>query len=197
MSGTLPLADQIREVNVESRDPTLVDVTQSGRMQVRKVSGQRWVLRVRWRRMRDHLARSLFAFLAAQRGQFETFDVVAPAFSDTRGVGGSPLVAGANQSGTTLNVDGFAPNTAGVMLAGDVFRLAHGKVYMLTADADSAATGAATLQFVPSLVATPADNEALTINQVPFTVRLATDSVSYQLTGRIYEISADFIEDVL
>ena len=83
------------------------------------------------------------------------------------------------------------------MLAGDVFRLAHGKVYMLTADADSDALGAATLQFMPSLVATPADNEALTIDQVPFTVRLRADSVSYQLTGRIYTISAEFVEDVL
>lgn len=197
MSGTLPLADQIRAVNVESRDPTLVDVTHSGRMQVRKVSSQRWVLRVQWRRMRDNLARGLFAFLAGQRGQFETFDVVAPAFSDTRGVGGSPLVAGTNQSGTTLNVDGFAPNIAGAMLAGDVFRLPHGKVYMLTADAHSDALGAATLQFMPPLVATPADNEALTIDQVPFTVRLRADPVSYQLTGRIYTISAEFVEDVL
>ena len=69
----------------------------------------------------------------------------------------------------------------------------HNKVYMATADL----AGAGTLSFQPALVASVSDNEILTHDDVPFTVRLNNDVQEYGIsTDLTYSYEVDFIEAI-
>ena len=74
---------------------------------------------------------------------------------------GSVLVAGASQTGTTLNVDAIDSDTY-VPQAGDTFSIAGVElVYRVTADA-TVTSGAAALAIDPALDSSPADNAVIT-----------------------------------
>ena len=86
--------------------------------------------------------------------------------------GGSPLVKGASQSGTSLITDGWTASRTGVMKAGDCFTIAGVDVlFRVTADANSDGSGDSTLSILPPIVAgsSPADNAALTIASAKIT----------------------------
>ena len=71
---------------------------------------------------------------------------------------GTPLVNGASQTGTSLDVDGIV----GIPQAGDVFKIAGVDLtYTVTSDA-SVTSGAATIAISPALASSPADNAAIT-----------------------------------
>jgi hypothetical protein len=80
--------------------------------------------------------------------------------------GGTPLVNGAGQSGSSLITDGWTASTA-VLKAGDVITVA-GVLQLLevAADVTSDGSGNATLAIDPpiAVASSPADNAALTIN---------------------------------
>lgn len=110
--------------------------------------------------------------------------------------GASPLVAGGSQTGTTLNIDATSCSTTGYGKAGDLFTVAGDtKVYILTADVDSDASSTATLTFEPALVTSPANNAAITWQDVAFTMRLANDLQQYNVgLGPFYNFELDLIE---
>jgi hypothetical protein len=122
----------------------------------------------------------------------ETFTIVLPEVSSSSGsVSGTISAAASGSIGdTSIAVDGFT----GTIKAGDVFKFAnHVKVYMATADL----TGSGTLAFQPALVAAVSDNEAITHDDVPFTVRLNNDVQEYGIaTDLSYSYEVDFIEAI-
>ena len=90
--------------------------------------------------------------------------------------GGTPLVNGASQTGTSLATDGWTNSITGILKKGDVFTIADvfgvnpltfestGELqqFVLTADADSgASTGPATLAIYPA-IATSGSNQTVT-----------------------------------
>lgn len=150
-------------------DWNLVSVTQihesplTGAVQTQELPGAYWQCVLDYSHARGDNARLLWAFVAKMRGRAGR--VAVPSFGKDRpaGVGGgTPLVAGAGQTGATLAVDGAPTSTTAWLKAGDVFGVG-GYLHMLTADADTSAGGTATLQFGPSLRASPADNAPLTL----------------------------------
>ncbi len=387
MSGVLPLGPGLQILDFESVDPTTLSVAQSGKVQGRKMQGQRWAMTVRWPRLKRTEFRAIYAFLVAQRGQFETFTLVPPVISVPQGVAtGTPLVRYKNNlwnyseqlsggwggagisiasdviaapdgsgvtadkivessvselhrlirtqtfnaetncvhsifakagersecaifvfdgalssygyavynlntgaitssgivgsaanlttsivpvaafpgwyrlalgikpgtgstiqsqirmhlagnqvylgdgasgmyfwgsqlesglypgpytkteasaitaeapSGLALHTDGWTPSVNGILKAGDLFKPAgNNKIYMVSSDVNSDAGSMATLLLTSPLVATPADNEAITKTAVPFTVRMLKDSIRYRYTGALVDLEADFIEDL-
>ena len=101
------------------------------------------------------------AFLAELGGAAGRFLFADPSIVNTTGVG-TPLVKGAGQSGTSLITDGWS---ATGLLAGDFFSLGTDtgtRLYQITADVVPAA-GNATIQFVPPLRSSPADNAPLQV----------------------------------
>ena len=79
--------------------------------------------------------------------------------------GGTPLVNGATQSGTSLITDGW-PNSTLVMRAGDCFKLDSLNIlYRVTADGTSDGSGNLTLSINPPIASgnSPATNAALTL----------------------------------
>jgi len=96
-----------------------------------------------------------------------SLDVGHQMFTTTLGAGGgTPLVAGASQTGATIATDGW-PSTTLVLKAGDLVTFATGVnvVYDITADVTSDGGGLATLPVSPNVFAggSPGNNDAITI----------------------------------
>ena len=96
-----------------------------------------------------------------------SLDVGHQMFTDTLGAGGgTPLVAGASQTGSTIATDGWPVSTV-VLKAGDLVTFASGIniVYDITADVTSDGAGLATLPVSPNVFAggSPGNNDAITI----------------------------------
>lgn len=139
----------------------------------------------------------LWAFLLAQRGQYETFQIVLPApYGTPRGTwAGSPAVDGGSQTGRSINLDGFSAGAT--IKAGDLFKFAnHSKVYIATADAVANGSGqVAGLAIEPALMTSPADGEALTSSSVPFTMALSSDiGESSVMPGGIFSFQLELLE---
>lgn len=84
---------------------------------------------------------------------------------------GTPLVAGASQTGEYLVTDGWTPSITGILKAGDILSLAGlNAVRDVVEDASSNGSGQATLRLNPPIWAgaSPADNAALTVTGVTF-----------------------------
>jgi hypothetical protein len=197
MSGTFPTSPVPADIKVSSFSPTLVSQTQSLKRQVRRRGGQRWAFEVTFPPMTRSEFAPVYAFCIAQRGQYETFTFVPPVVSIPQGTAtGTPLVNGAQSAGdNTIVTDGWS-NSITALKAGDFLKFSgHNKVYMVTADATSDGSGNATLTIEPPLLASVADDEALTVSDVPFTVALTTDTQEYAAgPPNIYEFSLQLIE---
>lgn len=196
MSGTFPTTPLPTALRLRSTQPTLVSVAHSLKRQVRSRGGQRWSFALDYRnRTRAEMA-SLLAFALAQRGQYETFQFVPALLGVPQGVAtGTPLVNGAHTTGRSIATDGWTPSIT-VMNAGDFIKFAgHAKVYMLTADVVSNGSGAATLTIEPELYSDLANNEALTVTAVPFTVAFAADDHEASLmAGPVFNWSCELVE---
>ena len=71
-------------------------------------------------------------------------------------------------------MDAFASDGAGRFKAGDLIKFAHSKVYMVVSDVTSS-SNAATVTIEPPLTTALSNNEAVTYDDVPFTVFLKND----------------------
>ena len=84
--------------------------------------------------------------------------------------GGTPLVKGATQVGSSLITDAWSNTITNVVRAGDVIRVAGlNYLFTITADANSTSSGACTLTVDPPVPAggSPADDAALTRTAAP------------------------------
>lgn len=192
MSGTYPTSPVFNAANFRSEFFNLTSQTISGRTQVRNIGGQRFTFSASYPPMTRSEFSPVLGFIMAQRGMAETFTIVLPEVSSSSGSVSGTVTANAVGSigDTSLAVDGFT----GTLKAGDVFKFAnHTKVYMCTSDL----TGAGTLSFQPALIAAVSDNEVITHDDVPFTVRLNNDVQEYAIaTDLTYTYEVDFIEAI-
>jgi hypothetical protein len=190
MSGTYPASPEPSVINITSVQPNLVTETRSGRRQVRSIGGQRWSLTASYNPMTRAEFMPVYAFILAQKGQFETFQIVPAVVGSTSGTAtGSVTTSGSAALGaTSISLTGLT----GVLKAGDFIKFAnHSKVYMLTADR----SGNGSVAIQPQLVAAVGSGVAVTYNSVPFTVRLNNDLQQYRLSGyERYTYEVDMVE---
>ncbi len=197
MSGLFPTDLPPSSLRIRSVQPTLVSVTHSLQRQVRSRGGQRWQISASWSGLSRADWARLFGFAMAQRGQYGTFQFQIPQIGSARGMAtGTPLVAGASQSGRTVTTDGWTAGVTGILKAGDLVKFAgHAKIYMLTEDVDSNGSGQATLVIEPALMEAPADNEAIDVSDVQMTVAFADDVRESQVGAvPVYDFSAELVE---
>jgi len=192
MSGTYPTTPIFSTVGFRSVNYNLSSQSISGRTQVRNIGGQRFEFSAQYTRMTRSEFAPILVFTMAQRGSAETFTIVLPQISSKSGdASGTILVNGAADIGaTTVGVDGVT----GTLKAGDMIKFAnHTKVYMLTADR----AGDGNISIQPALrVAVPNDN-AVTFDSVPFTVRLNKDVQEFNLgSASLVDYEIDMIEAV-
>lgn len=106
-------------------------------------------------------------------------------------------VNGAGQSGYSINVKGFKGSSTGQMKANDKVRFAgHSKVYNLAADMDTDTNGHGAMILAQPLMESPADNEQVTVIDVPFTVRRTSDIQKYDVEApdRVANYELDVVE---
>jgi len=143
--------------------------------QTLELPGSRWLATLQYPSMTDAEARIMIAFLASLRGMSGRFTLFDHSHQTPAGVAtGTPLVNGASQTGGTLITDGWTVSTTGILKAGDYIGV-NGELKMVTVDANSDASGNATLTIEPVLRASPADNAVITTAAPTGTFRLADD----------------------
>ena len=111
-----------------------------------------------------------WSFLRALRSGLGTFYMGDPHNTVSQGTAatspGAPLVAGGSQTGNSLNIDGCPANETGWLLDGDWIQLGSGsssRLYTVVGDVDTNGSGEATIEFMPALRSSPADNATVTI----------------------------------
>lgn len=196
MSGELPSSPGFAITELESSDPTLKTTAHSGKDKTRKFGGHKWMFSAQYDVLTKEEFRPIWAFLLSQRGEWDSFTVKPTEFATPLGAGGgTPAVAGASQTGYSMDIDGCPLSTTGWLKAGDPFTLANqSKVYVLTSDADTDGTGAVTLEFIPELIDSPADGELLTITDIAFTMRQRGKVQKYRLRSGLFRHEVDLIE---
>jgi hypothetical protein len=197
MSGAFPLTPSPSGIKIQSLQPTRVSLSHNLRRSVRTTGAQRWLVTADWVGLTRAQFAPIQAFVIAQRGQTDSFTMVLPGHKQPQGVAtGTPLVNGATQSGRALATKGWSASVTGLLKAGDFIGIAgQTKVYMVTADASSDASGNATLTIEPGLMSSPADGAALVVRNVPFTLALAGDSIEMAVSPPvIYNFSLPLVE---
>lgn len=195
MSGTFPSSPGPSAIKIQSSTQAVVSTSHSGRRFVRDMGGHRWLISASYGPLTNAEGRALKAFVLAQNGQFESFQFIAPHLAPRGVATGAPLVNGANQVGRSIVTDGWTPNTINILRAGDFIKLGHSKVYMVTADVNSNASGQATLPIEPALIISPPDNDPITVSNVPFTVSFVKDVQEFPVRPPVlYTYEADMVE---
>lgn len=199
MSGTFPSSPAPSRMQISSVFRNLTSYTQSGIKFSDQVPGHKWRISLSFDPMSQDNFMELYSFALEQQGTFGTFQYVPPDLATPRGAfGGTPVVDGAGQTGTTLNVRGASISITNWGRKGDPFLIAgNNKVYRLTQNANTDGTGDVTLTFQPELIIAYADGAALTTSNVPFTMNFANDSLLTDITSpTIYGFSVDMLEDI-
>ena len=190
MAGTYPSTPEFQAINLTSSHSNLSSSSISGKVQVRSLGGHKWSFTAKYNPMTRAEFNPVYAFVISQQGGLDTFTIVPPVISSTTGTAtGTMLVNGSTSAGTrTVPIDGIT----GTIKAGDLVKFAnHTKVYMVTADRD----GAGDMTIEPALVSDLADNEGVTYNDVPFTMRMTNDVQQYSLNANeYYEYEVDMVE---
>jgi len=107
-------------------------------------------------------------------------------------------VRGAGQTGNILNVQGFESDKIGRLKAGDYFQLGSGaaaQLYQVTEDANSNASGYATLVFEPPIRTAPADGAVLTITGAKCAFRLIEDADVASDRNAVCSVTLRFQQD--
>jgi len=124
--------------------------------------GQKWRAVLSYINMTTADRATLMALIARLRGQAHRVRIPAHDNPARGFYGGTPLVNGASQTGSTLNVDGVGTQ-ANWIRAGDYFSVdvnGEHELKMATTDAD-ASGGSITLNFEPRLRESPLNNAAI------------------------------------
>lgn len=148
------------------RSNTLIHVSPLvGTVQTLALPGARWTVRMEWDKLPQAssvLLEALFVRLRGQQNRLVLWHLARPSLRGSGG--GSPVVNGAGQTGSTLNVSGLPINTSGVWLAGDMIGVG-GELKMVVADVSSNASGQAQVAIEPPLRASPANGSAIVTSQ--------------------------------
>lgn len=179
----------------------------SGYTQTSSRKGARWVLRLVFNNLQTDERGVLRGYLAFMEGQVHRVEVGDHSYTGARGaLGGTPLVNGASQAGTSLVTDGW-PNSTLVLKAGDLISFTNGtykELKMITSDATSDGSGNCTLSIMPEIHTAPANNAVIVTASPVGTFMLASPAIRWSnspsrsgsVSAPMSNISIDLVEDI-
>jgi hypothetical protein len=150
----------------------------NGKTQTVSRGGERWAVTLAYPNLKGAEAASITAFLAAMRGRAGRVTLPDHAYEKRGALANNLRVNGWNQTGTTLACDGGAASLTNAVRAGDMFEL-DDRLYMIVADASTNISGNITLEFVPPLDDSPADNATVEVLDPQGYFMLAGNTVSW------------------
>ena len=139
------------------------------------------------------------AWITSMNGQENTFYMGDMGQQTAQGeAGGTPLVNGASQTGTSLIIDGCTISQTAWLKAGDYFSLGSStskRLYKCLEDADTDAGGNVTLNIWPNLRSSPANNDALDITNPRTTCILTENTAEWSKAGDHFtRLSFEYVE---
>ena len=202
MSGTFPLQAGFRTTNFSSQTTSRVTVSVSGKTQRIKTGQQFFTFKLKSPKMTRLQVDADFSFIAAQDGQVESFTIVPPVISSSKGTAsGTVTVVNATSSAPVLSLAAGSKNVgvsggSGTLKKGDLIKFSnHDKVYMLTEDANLDGSTVDQISFYPPLTtALTGGGQTITYNSVPFKVYLNSDTATFSTSTdglHQYEISVN------
>ena len=202
MSGTFPLQAGFTTTNFSSQTTSRVTVSVSGKTQRIKTGQQFFTFKLKSPKMTRLQVDADFSFIAAQDGQVESFTIVPPVISSSKGTAsGTVTVVNATSTTPVLSLAAGSKNVgvsggSGTLKKGDLIKFSnHDKVYMLTEDANLDGSTVDQLSFYPPLTtALTGGGQTITYNSVPFKVYLNSDTATFSTSTdglHQYEISVN------
>lgn len=162
-------------------------------MQVTELPGAKWKLTFSYENLSTEYGRKLRAIKAMLRGGAEIAHIIDLSYVPRRLVEpGVPVVAGANQTGSTLATSGWTPNTTILTMGDQISYLSTDGMYrmhIVAGDVASDANGNAGISFFPPMRNPPVDGTAISSVAPKVSVQL-TDGGEVTIDGVI--CSADF-----
>src|SRR5262245_27243179 len=193
----LPTTPNFNRATLRLRTRTAITVSEfTGQQQVVAHAGAWWEAILGLPPMTRAEAEPWLGMLLALNGRVGTFRFGDPFGTTPQGVAtGTPLVFGAGQIGKTLQTDGWTPNITGILKAGDYLQIVE-RLYKVVQDANSNASGQATLEIQPSLRESPVDNAAITITNTTGLFRLQSNQeAAWELdTDKVYHVAFAAVE---
>ncbi len=169
----------------------------SGTIQTKDRGGERWRAQLTFTALRAADKAVMRAFLARLNGQQHRFTMPDHGHVQRGALTGTPLVAGAGQTGKTLAIDGATFGVTNWIRAGDLFGV-NGDLKMQVIDENSDGAGLVTLTFVPRIVTAPANNAPIVVSAPTGVFMLASNAVAWgNRPGDLSNFSLDCIEDIL
>ena len=199
MSGSFPTAG-FTTMEFKSNTQTRTTQTLSGRVQRAQINSQYFSFKL----VSPPLTRAeympIMAFIMKQGGKFDSFTVVPPSISSTRGTAsGTTTVAdiissdfstAATSSTVPITNDG---TSSGTLKTGDLIKFSnHDKVYMLTDDVNLDGSTIVGLPIFPTLRTAVSSSTTVQYNNVPFKVFLTSDVQQFSVGNQnlfTYEIN--------
>lgn len=196
---SIPTLDaKIAEVTGRVLQSSVAQVTSAFTLQtqVQDWGGRRWSYDIALSPAQGQDGRALSAFFDALGGSAGTFLFADPSIEQS--IGGTLLVNGAGQTGSTLNVDGLTPSVV-AFRAGDFFSLGTGaatRLYRVVATATANSSGEAALSIVPPLRSSPGDNTALEVVSPKVLLRLVGPVPTSIAPASIHRYSFSAVEAI-
>ncbi|WP_445336251.1 hypothetical protein ACSR9E_07225 [Citrobacter koseri] len=132
----------------------------NGASQTVRFPGTRWVCSLTFNNLSDEKSRRIDALVAELDGEYGRVKIRDWGRSG-RTPAGSPLVDGANQTGTELHSKGWTAGTV-VLRKGDYITV-NDELKIVTADVSSASNGTALIPFAPMLRSSPPANAVIEV----------------------------------
>tara|TARA_R100001440_G_scaffold70651_1_gene93154 strand:+ start:163 stop:765 length:603 start_codon:yes stop_codon:yes gene_type:complete len=192
MSGTFPTTIKPSSLSLQDVRPNLINQSISGKRVTRKYGSQYYSLDITLPSLSKDDAMDVFAFLKKQQNSFDKFDYQYPITNRGANISQTDIVVNGSHSvgDNTIALSGFDASTSNVLKAGDLIKFAnHTKIYMVEADLTSDSGGNATVTISPSIIATLANSEAVTVNQPNFKVYLESDVLYTTDASGLFSIS--------
>lgn len=163
---TLPTHTGKRRVTMRSVNQTAMAMSPFNyKQQIHKHPGERWEAEIQLPPMRRTDADQWLAFLLSLNGQAGTFLMGDPLGATARGaLGGTPLIKGADQIGSTVTLDGCTASVAGWIKAGDYIQLgiaSSATLHKVLQDASTDQSGETSIDIWPSTRSAPIDNSTV------------------------------------
>lgn len=202
MAGTYPSSPVFQGIDFKINTPSQTVESFSGLQRRIGMNIQFYTFTARYPSVtrRDFLP--VLAFLSAQSGPVDSFQIVLPEISYPKGTNyasiGTPVVYGsALTTGIkSCTISGMGTNKSQILRAGDMFKFNnHTKCYMVTSDLNSDANGRGTLNFAGGLVYAVPVGTGITTNALPFTVCLDSPIQEYSVSyGGVSTMNVGFRE---
>lgn len=193
MSGSFPITAGFETLDWQSNTNTRITTSVSGKTQRVKTGSQFWSFKLKSPSMTRAQLMADYAFIVQQDGQAESFTVVPPEISSTRGTASGTITINATYAAGQSIVKGNG--ASGTLKKGDLIKFSnHDKVYMITEDVDMDASSEDTFNIYPPLTTAVSNSTTVTYNNVPVKVYFDKDEQKYitQADGTFkYEITVN------